>query len=121
MALSLEVDGNVDIRIKQLPDGPLERLTFDDVAETDTFWSPDGQFVTYVNNESGNYDVWWRRADGTRAPELLLDDERSLHQVNSALAGREDAPANIPGCARSAVMSLGTLLPPKEWRGSASA
>jgi Tol biopolymer transport system component len=74
----------VDIWIKQLPDGPLERLTFDDVAETDPFWSTDGQFVTYVKDgsgNSGNYDVWRRRVDGTGAPELLLDDERSLHQV----------------------------------------
>ena len=79
MAISPDVDGNVDILIKQLPDGPLERLTFDDVGETEPFWSPDGQFVTYVKNASGNYDVWRRRADGTGVPELLLDDERSLH------------------------------------------
>ena len=58
-----------------------ERLTFDNVVETDPFWSPDGQFVTYVKNESGNYNVWRRRGDGTGVPELLLDDERSLHQV----------------------------------------
>lgn len=81
LALSADVDDNVDIWIKRLPDGPLGRLTFDDVVETDPFWSPDGQFVTYVKNESGNYDVWRRRADGTGAPELLLDDERSFHQV----------------------------------------
>ena len=81
LALSLDVDGNQDIWIKQLPEGPLERLTYDDVVETGPFWSPDGQFVTYVKNESGNYDVWRRRADGTGTPELLLDDERSLHQV----------------------------------------
>ncbi len=81
LALSPRVDGNVDIWIKQLPDGPLERLTFDDVPETDPFWSTDGQFVTYVKNESGNYDVWRRRTDGTGTSELLLDDERSLHQV----------------------------------------
>ena len=81
LALSPMVDGNVDIWIKQLPDGPLERLTFDDVAETDPFWSTDGRFLGYVKNESGNYDVWRRRTDGTGAAELLLDDERSLHQV----------------------------------------
>ena len=81
LALSPMVDGNVDIWIKQLPDGPFERLTFDDVVETDPVWSRDGQFVTYVKNESGSYDAWRRGADGTGAPELLLDDERSLHQV----------------------------------------
>ena len=64
-----------------MPDGPLERLTFDDVAERYPIWASDGQFVTYVKNESGgNYDVWRRRADGTGTPELLLDDERSLYQ-----------------------------------------
>jgi len=37
--------------------------------------------VTYVKSESGgNYDVWRRRADGTGAPELLPDDQRSLYQ-----------------------------------------
>ena len=81
LALSADVDDNVDIWIKQLPAGPFERLTFDNVVETDPFWSPDGQFVTYVKNESGNYNVWRRRGDGTGVPELLLDDERSLHQV----------------------------------------
>ena len=81
MALPRRVDGNVDIWIKQLPDGRFERLTFDDVAERYPIWASDGQFVTYVKNESGgNYDVWRRRADGTGAPELLLDDERSLYQ-----------------------------------------
>ena len=80
LAVSPMVEGNVDIWIKQLPDGPFERLTFDNEAETDPAWSADGQFVTYVKNESGNYDAWQRRADGTGAPELLLDDERTLHQ-----------------------------------------
>ena len=81
VALPRQVDGNVDIWIKQLPDGPFERLTFDDEAERYPVWTPDGQFVTYVKNESGgNYDVWQRRADGTGAPELLLDDRRSLYQ-----------------------------------------
>ena len=81
VAFPRQVDGNVDIWIKQLLDGPLERLTFDDRAERYPVWAPDGQFVTYVKSESGgNYDVWQRRADGTGAPELLLDDQRSLYQ-----------------------------------------
>ena len=81
VALTMQVDGNTDIWIKQLPDGPLERLTFDDAREVYPVWSPEGQFVTYVKDAAGgNYDAWRRRADGTGGPELLLDDERSLHQ-----------------------------------------
>ena len=124
LALSPMVDGNVDIWIKQLPDGPLERLTFDDMVETDPFWSTDGQSVTYVKNESGNsgnYDVWRRRADGTGAPELLLDDERSLHQVRSSPDGewmvfRTGGAARLPRTGESDIVGLrpgvdGTVTP----------
>ena len=81
VALTTFVDGNTDIRIKQLPDGLLEQLTFDDDTETYPGWSPDGLFVTYSKGPpGGNYDIWRRRADGTGAPELLLGDERTLSQ-----------------------------------------
>ena len=81
VALTRLVDGNIDIWIKQLPDGPFQRLTFDDEAEWYPVWTPDGQSVTYVKGPSGGHrSVWRRRADGTGEPELLLDDERSLLQ-----------------------------------------
>jgi len=81
VALTNVSDGNIDIWIKQLPDGPFERLTFDDADERYPVWTPDGQWVTYLRSESGNRDAWRRRADGTGGPELLLDDERSLLQA----------------------------------------
>ncbi len=44
--------------------------------------------MTYVKGPpGGNYDVWRRRADGTGAPELLLDDERTLLQGRRSLDG----------------------------------
>ena len=76
VAITQRVDGNEDVWIKQLPDGPLERLTFDDLIDPSPFWSPDGQFVAY----SRSYDVWQTRADGTGSPQPVLDDERSLYQ-----------------------------------------
>jgi len=88
LAITTAVDGNTDIWIKQLPDGPFERLTFDDEVETYPFWSTDGQFVTYVKGPpGGNYDVWRRRADGTGVPEMRLDDERTLLQGRQTLDG----------------------------------
>ncbi|MCH7892224.1 MAG: PD40 domain-containing protein [Gemmatimonadetes bacterium] len=81
VAITQRVDGNEDVWIKQLPDGPLERLTSDDLIDTSPFWSPDGEFVAYSRGDgSTGFDIWQRRADGTGAPELLLDDERSLYQ-----------------------------------------
>jgi len=88
VALTRLLDGNVDIWIKQLPDGPVERLTFDDQDDRYPVWTPDGQFVRYVRNESGgNYDVWQRRADHTGTPELLLDDELSLYDGRGSSDG----------------------------------
>jgi len=70
----------VDIRFKELPDGPIERLTFGDADETFPEWSPDGQWVAYVSGEGLALNAWRKRADGTGDPELLLDDEQNLLQ-----------------------------------------
>ena len=67
------VDGNDDIWIKQLADGPLERLTLDDGVETSPFWSPDGEFVAYLRLGAG---IWQQRANGTGSPQPVFDDPR---------------------------------------------
>ena len=85
VALTHEVEGNVDIWIKHLPDGPFERLTSAEQVEREPVWTPDGQSVIYLSGgmslgSGGATDVWRRRADGTGTPERLLQDPRSLHQ-----------------------------------------
>ena len=75
------IDGNDDVRIKHLPDGPVERITFNERSDFRPFWTPDGQSVTYVRGPSAeDRNAWSRRADGTGEPVLVLDDERSLGQ-----------------------------------------
>jgi serine/threonine-protein kinase len=67
--------GNLDIWIKDLPAGPLRRLTFDEADQRAPFWTPDGARVTYFSASAGTMgrgDVWWSRADGTGQPELIL-------------------------------------------------
>jgi len=74
-------DGTTDVRIKHLPDGPEERITFSQDDESRPFWAPDGQHVTYFSGpDIGNFNVWSRRADGTGDPVLVLDDVRSVAQ-----------------------------------------
>ncbi len=70
------VDGNIDVRIKQLPDGPEERITFSEDPDVRPFWMPDGQSVTYFSASN----IWSRRADGTGDAVLILDDERGVTQ-----------------------------------------
>jgi Tol biopolymer transport system component len=38
----------------------LWQLTFERGLETDPSWSPDGRFVAYASDQSGNFDVWVR-------------------------------------------------------------
>jgi len=82
VAVQQLVDGNNDIWIKHLPDGPLERLTSGDRLETSPFWSPNGEFVAYSRGDQllANLDIWQRRADGTGSPQLVLETEQSLYR-----------------------------------------
>ncbi len=58
VVFSSRVDGNEDIRIKHLPDGPLERLTFEEASDIRPFWTPDGQTVTYFSGVVNDRTVW---------------------------------------------------------------
>ena len=72
--------GNQDIRIKHLPDGPLERITFSEDDDFRPFWTPDGQTVTYFSGPQGDMNVWSKSADGTGEAVLVLDEERPFAQ-----------------------------------------
>ena len=81
VAFNSVVDGNDDVRIKHLPDGPEERISFSEDVDYRPLWAPDGQSVTYFSGASAeDRNVWSRRADGTGEAVLLLDDARSLNQ-----------------------------------------
>ena len=80
VALRIFTDGNNDIWIKHLPDGPLERLTFDPGEDRQAWWAPDGETVMYIHGPLDDRNIWSKRADGTGDPQLVLDDERSITQ-----------------------------------------
>ena len=80
VALRIRTDGNADIWIKDLPDGPLRRLTFDEGEQREPWWSPDGQTVMYSSGVFGDRNIWSRSADGTGQATLVHDDERSFAQ-----------------------------------------
>lgn len=42
------------------PQRKLWQLTFESGLETDPSWSPDGRFVAYSSDQSGNFDIWVR-------------------------------------------------------------
>ncbi len=78
VAVSLSLTGVGDIHIKEGPDGPLSRLTFDGNSIRPV-WSPDGQSIMYRSVQPGlSYDLFVKRADGTGPAEILQDPEEEV-------------------------------------------
>ena len=84
-------EGTYDLWVKQLNTGPrgtLSRLTFEGAENIRASWSRDGQSLTFVSNRAGAgagagpavapYDLWTKRADGSGAAELVLDQEAPI-------------------------------------------
>lgn len=67
-----------DIWIKQLDQGPSIRLTLEGKENYYPAWTPDGRSVTFSSNESGSFDLWTKRADGSAQAVLLLHWKRNL-------------------------------------------
>jgi hypothetical protein len=48
----------------------LTRVTFDDGLQAQPTWSPDGKFIAYSSNQSGNFDIWVQPLGGGRAVQV---------------------------------------------------
>ncbi len=88
LALKSLTDGNDDIRVKELDDGPYSRLTFYEGVDMRPRWTPDGESVTFLSNRSGSWDLWSRRADGTGVDEVVFEGGTLLN-VGQAFWGPE--------------------------------
>ena len=76
LVIALTTNSGDDIWMKQLPTGPLSRLTFDTMPEQRPRWTADGQSVTYIGNAGGGLAE--RRADGTGAEKIILTLPRPI-------------------------------------------
>jgi serine/threonine-protein kinase len=81
IALKVRTDLGADVWIKELPDGPLSRLTFAEEEDRLPRWSPDGENITFISTRGGNLDVWTIPADGTGDAELLVDLDRTIAEA----------------------------------------
>jgi Tol biopolymer transport system component len=48
----------------------LSRVTFDDGLQTQPTWSPDGRFIAYSSDKSGNVDIWVQAVAGGRPVQV---------------------------------------------------
>ena len=72
LAIGLNTRGNDDIWVKQLPDGPLSRITFDSAAELRPRWSLNGRFVSYTAIRTSRQALHRRLADGSGSEQVVV-------------------------------------------------
>jgi eukaryotic-like serine/threonine-protein kinase len=82
LALGLNVGGDNDIYVKQLPTGPLTRLTFEGMNERPE-WTADGRWIMYAFRKiSGDTaQLRERLADGVGAESTLVHLKRGVYMV----------------------------------------
>ena len=82
LALSI-VDGFQELWVKELPDGPMTRLTPKGVRSARPVWSVDGQTVAYIQYEGTDTLAAQVRSDGSDLGTftVLLDRDRPVWEV----------------------------------------
>ena len=86
LALNITVGAESQVWVKQLDQGPLSKLTFEERYRRPS-WTPDGQTVIFLSKENrDNDELFQRRADGSVPSELVLSPEG---QVNWAVVSSD--------------------------------
>ena len=58
LALTVDLDGNLDIALVRAEGGSVERLTQDPHVDIQPAWSPDGQSLYFVSGRGGSLDIY---------------------------------------------------------------
>jgi eukaryotic-like serine/threonine-protein kinase len=78
-----------DIWIHDVARRTTTRLTFDPSADIWPLWTPDGERVVFASNRSGNFDLYWKRADGTGPEERLTTGSQHEFPESWGNGGRD--------------------------------
>jgi eukaryotic-like serine/threonine-protein kinase len=57
---------------------PLHRLTDDVAQDIVPHWSPDGQWIAFLSDRSGKYEIWKVRPDGSGLVQMTHEPDRDL-------------------------------------------
>ena len=58
---------------------PLTRLTFGSGLQTDVTWSPDGRFIAYTSDRTGNFDIWVQPVSGGNPVQVTRSLAQDTH------------------------------------------
>ena len=99
LAIGLSTSAGDDIWIKQLPNGALSRVSFDQGSDFRPRWTVDGRSVTYGSSRA-KPGVYRRRADGLGADSLLSSgtaDEAVMSPDGAWLVVRQGGNGSVAG------------------------
>ncbi len=95
------VEARGDIWTVPAEKGPVRQMTDSSgAAERSPAWSPDGRWIAYFSDASGEYELWVRQSDGKDEPRQVTKDNktfffRSLWSPDSKKIIVTDKAANI--------------------------
>ena len=75
LAFTVLRDNNWDIWVYDLERSVPSRLTFDDAAESEQVWSPDGREIVFSSDKGGLDNLYRKRADGSGEAERLTTSD----------------------------------------------
>ncbi len=72
LALSIEAAGEMQVWVKELPTGPLTKLTFEGALNGVVAWHPDGSQIGFSTARTGWQEFWVVPADGSGPARPLI-------------------------------------------------
>jgi hypothetical protein len=88
LAIGLLTQDGGNIWVKQLPNGPLSRVTFDSVPDLRPRWRPGGHAISFVAIHDGGYELREVNADGTGGQTVLARSPDGIYEGAVSPDGR---------------------------------
>jgi serine/threonine protein kinase/Tol biopolymer transport system component len=85
---STDVTGNMDLWTYDLTRAMPIRFTFDQAADRNAVWSPDGRTIIFSSARKGHDDLYRKSASGVGEEELLYADEHGKRPVSLSRDGK---------------------------------
>jgi eukaryotic-like serine/threonine-protein kinase len=80
LAIGLLTEAGGDVWVKQLPVGPLSRVTFDSAPDLRPRWLPGGRALSFVAIRNNRYELHQVNADGTGGESVLARNPDDIYE-----------------------------------------
>jgi len=84
VALTLDIDGNLEIGIVDISGGEVERLTYDPEVDIEPIWSPDGKGIYFVSRRNGNLDIFHLDLKSKRTTAIVTGNQNEFQPAISS-------------------------------------